>query len=102
MPSVPINFLHPVPGTPLEDREVLSPEEALRIVALFRFLLPDRALRICGGRPSVFGPERKRELLLSGASGLMVGDYLTTPGSTVDSDLDEIADAGLVTARTHD
>ena len=102
VPSVPINFLHPVPGTPLEGREPLSPEEALRIVALFRFLLPDRALRICGGRPTVFGPERKRELLLSGASGLMVGDYLTTAGSTVESDLDEIADAGLVTSRTDD
>ena len=102
VPSVPINFLHPVPGTRLEGRKALTPDEALRIVALFRFLLPDRALRICGGRPTVFGPERKRELLLSGASGLMVGDYLTTQGSTVKSDLDEIAEAGLTTARTHD
>jgi biotin synthase len=102
VPSVPINFLHPVPGTKLEGREVLTPEEALRIVALYRFLLPDRALRICGGRPTVFGGERKRELLLSGASGLMVGDYLTTQGSGVTSDLDEIAEAGLTTARTDD
>ena len=100
VPSVPINFLHPVPGTPLEGRDLLSPEEALRIVALYRFLLPDRALRICGGRPTVFGADRKRELLKSGASGLMVGDYLTTQGSGVETDLDEIADAGLTTTRT--
>lgn len=93
--SVPINFLHPIPGTPLENREILRPEEALKIVGLYRFLLPDRALRICGGRLSVFGQERKRELLDSGANGLMVGDYLTTKGGAVDSDLEEINQTGL-------
>lgn len=102
VPSVPMNFLHPIPGTPLEHREVLRPEEALKIVALYRFLLPDRALRICGGRPTVFGSERKKELLQSGASGLMTGDYLTTTGHDMASDLREIADAGLVTAQGTD
>ena len=97
--SVPMNFLHPVPGTPLEHRPVLAPEEALRIVALYRFLLPDRALRICGGRPTVFGEERKGELLTAGASGLMIGDYLTTGGSDAASDLREIAGAGLTLAQ---
>lgn len=94
--SVPMNFLHPIPGTPLENKDVLAPGEALKIVALYRFLLPDRALRICGGRLTVFGEERKKELLKSGANGLMVGDYLTTVGGDVDSDLAEINDAGLV------
>jgi len=98
--SVPMNFLHPIPGTPLENRPVLSPEEALRIVALFRFLLPDRHVRICGGRPAVFGEARKNELLTSGASGLMVGDYLTTRGGSVRSDLDDINRAGLVPAAS--
>lgn len=96
VPSVPMNFLHPISGTPLEHRAVLAPEEALKIVALYRFLLPDRALRICGGRLTVFGEARKRELLGAGASGLMVGDYLTTRGGDVGSDLEEIRDAGLV------
>jgi len=96
VPSVPMNFLHPIPGTPLENREVLTPNEALKIVALYRFLLPDRALRICGGRVTVFGEERKSELLTSGMNGLMVGDYLTTTGGDVQSDLAEINDAGLV------
>lgn len=94
--SVPINFLQPIPGTPLADRDVLAPGEALKLVALYRFLLPDRALRICGGRLAVFGDARKNELLHSGATGLMVGDYLTTRGGDVDSDLAEIAKAGLV------
>lgn len=96
VPSVPMNFLHPIPGTPLENQDVLTPEEALRIVALYRFLLPDRALRICGGRLTVFAEDRKSELLRSGANGLMVGDYLTTKGGEVASDLDDIATAGLV------
>ena len=96
VPSVPINFLHPIAGTPLEHRDVLQPQEALKIVALYRFLLPDRALRICGGRLTVFGEARKGELLRSGASGLMVGDYLTTRGGDVDSDLADISKAGLV------
>lgn len=95
VPSVPMNFLHPIPGTPLENRDVLQPGEALKTVALYRFLLPDRALRICGGRLTVFGEKRKSELLSSGMNGLMVGDYLTTQGGDVASDLAEIRDAGL-------
>ena len=98
--SVPLNFLHPIPGTPLENQPVLSPEEALRIVALFRFLLPDRQIRICGGRPTVFSEARKAELLQSGASGIMVGDYLTTRGGSVRSDLDDINRAGLIPATS--
>lgn len=93
--SVPINFLNPIPGTAMETRPVLTPEEALKIVALYRFLLPDRALRICGGRLTVFGEARRKELLTSGANGLMVGDYLTTKGGDVDADLRELRAANL-------
>ena len=96
VPSVPMNFLHPIPGTPLEDRAPLSPGEALKTVALYRFLLPDRNLRICGGRLTVFGAERKAELLTAGASGLMVGDYLTTKGGDADDDMSDITRAGLI------
>lgn len=106
VPSVPMNFLHPIPGTPLARQTILSPEEALKIVAVYRFLLPDRALRICGGRLSVFGEARKHELLTAGASGLMIGDYLTTRGGTVETDHSDITNAGLVPEQhesiTHD
>jgi biotin synthase len=98
--SVPMNFLNPIPGTPMANRPVLTPEEALKIVALFRFLLPDRHIRIGGGRPTVFGEARKAELLESGASGIMIGDYLTTKGGSVRSDLDDINRAGLVPAAS--
>ena len=92
--SVPINFLTPIPGTPLQHARVLSPEEALAIVAVYRFVLPRAHLRICGGREAVFG-HRRAELLTSGASGLMVGDYLTTAGSPLERDLADIARLGL-------
>ncbi|WP_319583174.1 biotin synthase BioB [uncultured Pseudodesulfovibrio sp.] len=99
VPSVPMNFLTPIPGTPLEGQAPLSPEEALTIVALYRFLLPDRQLRICGGRPTVFGTARQHELLTAGASGLMIGDYLTTRGGDAATDLEDIRRAGLVPAK---
>lgn len=84
--SVPVNFLSPIPGTPLADRPVLAPDEALRIVILLRFLLPDRHIRICGGRPAVFGKTDPLAPMTAGASGLMVGDYLTTAGASVAED----------------
>lgn len=93
--SVPVNFLTPIPGTPLEHRLLLSSDEALNILALLRFLLPTATLRVCGGREAVLGP-RKAEALTSGASGLMVGDYLTTKGSAVEGDFEDIERLGLV------
>ncbi|WP_207264926.1 biotin synthase BioB [Desulfovibrio sp. Huiquan2017] len=99
VPSVPMNFLTPIPGTPLEGRAPLSPEEALTIIALYRFLLPDRQLRICGGRPTVFGTARRSEVFTAGASGLMIGDYLTTRGGDAQTDLDDMRRAGLAPAK---
>jgi biotin synthase len=79
--SVPINFFNPISGTPLADRPVLSVDEALRIVVLFRLTLPKATIRICGGRPAVFA-EREQDALLfrAGANALMTGNYLTTSG----------------------
>jgi len=84
--SVPVNFLHPMPGTPMADRPVLSCAEALKILALFRFVLPDRHVRICGGRHDVFGPEEREWAYAAGASGIMVGDYLTLRGRDAGED----------------
>ena len=92
--SVPVNFLRPIKGTPLAERPKLSPEEALKIIALLRFVLPKAQIRICGGREWVFGEADKLAPLRAGASGLMIGDYLTVPGSAVQSDLEGIARLG--------
>ncbi len=92
--SVPINFLNPIKGTPLENLPILSEEEALKIIAIYRFILPDKQIRVCGGRNKVFTDESKLKILLSGASGIMVGDYLTTTGFPIDSDLTDLKKVG--------
>jgi biotin synthase len=91
---VPINFLHPVPGTPLGDRELLPAEEALRIVAIFRLMLPERKLQVCGGRELVLGSMQPLAFC-AGATGVIIGDYLTTKGQAVEKDLKMISDLGL-------
>ena len=95
--SVPVNFLSPIPGTPLAERPVLSRDEARRIVILLRLLLPDRHIRICGGRPTVFGPDHAMEPMAAGADGLMVGDYLTTAGASLETDKAGLRRLGLTT-----
>jgi len=85
--SVPINFLNPIPGTPMEGREVLSEDEALRIIAMYRFILPDRDIRVCGGRSIVFSDNSAQKVLRAGANGIMVGDYLTVKGVSIDEDM---------------
>jgi biotin synthase len=84
--SVPVNFLIPIKGTPLSDRELLEPFEALKIISLFRFILPHKAIRICGGRVQVLG-EFGSMIFMAGADSLMTGNYLTTTGRTFEDDL---------------
>lgn len=92
--EIPLNFLHPHPGTPLGNRPVLEVDEALRVIALFRHLLPEATLRICGGRAKVFGA-RQDEVFAAGANALMTGDYLTTKGQGVRDDLTMLERLGL-------
>jgi len=92
--SVPMNFLNPIKGTPKEGTEVLSEDEALRILAVYRFLLPDRSIRVCGGRSIVFSEKSAGKVLRAGASGIMVGDYLTVKGISMDEDMDFIRNNG--------
>ncbi len=91
--SVPLNFLTPVKGTPLSAMKPLSADEALRIVALYRILLPDREIRLCGGRPGVLG-DRWPEAFAGGANGLLVGNYLTTLGPDPDEDVERLRGMG--------
>ncbi|MCJ7665041.1 MAG: biotin synthase BioB [Desulfobacterales bacterium] len=92
--SVALNFLDPIPGTPLERAEILAPLELLRFVALFRFILPDRDIRICGGRES--GLRDLHPLVFwAGADGIMIGNYLTTKGRDHHADLQMIQDLGM-------
>jgi biotin synthase len=98
--AVPLNFLHPIAGTPLEHAAPLAPPEALRIIALFRCMLPDADLKIAGGREAVLR-ETHALIFHAGASSMMIGEYLTTAGRSVEKDLQLLADLGLTLARPH-
>jgi biotin synthase len=84
--EVPINLLDPRPGTPLGDRSLLAPREALQAIALFRLVLPSAWIRLAGGRERVLG-ELQAMGLLAGANALIVGNYLTTSGRAPEADL---------------
>ncbi len=83
--ALPLNFLSPVPGTPMEKRSPLDPHEALRVVALARLMLPDREIIVCGGRLSTLDRENSW-VLAAGASAIMTGNYLTTRGCGYEDD----------------
>lgn len=92
--SIPINFLTPIDGTPLGKSEILSPGEALSIISVFRLMHPGRDLVVCGGRERSLR-EFMPLLFSAGANGVMVGDYLTTEGSSIDRDRDILRTLGL-------
>jgi biotin synthase len=84
--SVPINFLVPIKGTPLEHKGFLHPFEALKIISLFRFILPRKEIRICGGRMQILGDFHSM-IFLAGADGMITGNYLTTSGMSPEDDV---------------
>lgn len=92
--SVPINFLMPIEGTKLGSQKLLEPMEALKIISLYRLILPDKEIRICGGRMQTLG-EFNTFIFLAGADGLLAGNYLTTPGRSFEVDLELIERYGL-------
>lgn len=92
--SVAINFLIPIKGTALANMPMLHPFEALKIVSLFRYILPQKEIRICGGRLQVLG-EFNSMIFLAGADGIITGNYLTTDGRNPQDDLKLIAIHGL-------
>lgn len=93
--AVPLNFLVPIPGTPLSGTPNLTPLRCLKIISLFRYVLPEKDILVCGGRPANL-KSLQSLIFQAGASGMMTGNYLTTTGRTLDDDLDMIAQLGMV------
>lgn len=90
--SVPVNVLNPISGTPLENQKVLSNDEVTRIVAIFRFILPDASIRMAGGR-SLLG-DMGRQCFQSGANATISGSMLTTAGITIEKDMALLEELG--------
>ncbi len=91
--SIPLNFLNPIDGTPLAGQRDLTPRYCLKVLAMFRFVNPDRELRIAGGREMHLGSLQPLGLYV--ANSLFVGDYLTTKGQAPESDYRMIEEMGF-------
>ncbi|MDE0866873.1 MAG: biotin synthase BioB [Rubripirellula sp.] len=91
--SIPLNFLNAIEGTPLQTKNELTANDCLRALAMFRFVNPDRELRISGGREIHL--RSLQPLGLYVANSLFVGDYLTTKGQAPQEDYDMIRDLGF-------
>ena len=90
--SVPLNVLNPIPGTPDENLPRLAYDDVRRAAALFRFILPDAAIRMAGGRGLL--ANKGRDVFLSGANAAISGDMLTTAGITIGEDMRMIKELG--------
>lgn len=92
--SIPVNFLQPIPGTPLENVEYISEKEILVTTAIYRFIHPRIVIRFAGGRARVSRENQLRAIHI-GMNGGIMGDLLTTIGAQVSEDKKLIAEAGL-------
>lgn len=90
----PINILNPRPGTPLADEDSPGPQEVIKTIALFRFILPKAKLELGGGR-EVNLRDFQSMAFLAGANSLIIGGYLTTLGRQPAQDIKMLQDVGF-------
>ena len=90
--SVPINILTPIAGTPLENAKEIEPLELIKTMSVFRFILPNKALRYAGGRIKL---GKYQSLgIRAGINSALTGNFLTTTGNTIESDKKMIEGVG--------
>jgi biotin synthase len=92
---IPLNFLYAIHGTPMYGKaRELEPMQALHIIALFRFILPDRELKVAGGREKILR-DMQSWIFFAGANSFLIGNYLTTFGRSPKDDQQMLRDLGL-------
>lgn len=87
--TIPINFLNPVPGTRMEKMPLVGSMDALKTIALFRLINPEKSITICGGREITLR-DFQSWVFSAGSNGLMIGNYLTTSGRDLNADIEMI------------
>ena len=93
--SIPINILNPIKGTAFENIIPPTPLDIIKTFAIFRFILPNKIIRPAGGRELNLR-DMQGQLMLSGANGLIIGNYLTFSGRDAAADFQMVQDAGLI------
>ncbi len=96
--AVPINFLVPIEGTPMAHYPNVSFLRCFKIISLFRYVLPDKNILVCGGREAGLG-DRHSLIFKAGANGMMTGNYLTTEGRTLQKDLEMLNRLGFTVKK---
>src|SRR2546422_5359897 len=91
--SIPVNFLHAIPGTPLEGMDDLHPRRCLKILALMRLVCPAKEIRVAGGREGNL--RSLQPLAMYAANSIFVRDYLTTEGQAAEADWQMLEDLGF-------
>ena len=90
--SIPVNMLNPIPGTPYEENARLTVDDMKRIVAVYRFIHPDAAIRLAGGRGLM--EDKGEGCFRSGANAAISGDMLTTAGYSIETDMEMLEKLG--------
>ena len=96
--SIPVNFLHPIPGTPLGDRPFPTEEEILTGIAILRLVNPKTPLRFAGGRRDMSDATASRAIYVGISAGI-AGPLLTTPGADYADDRQLAKNAGYACPR---
>jgi biotin synthase len=91
--SIPVNFLNSIAKTPFQDKRELTPQRCLKTLCLFRFVNPDKEIRVAGGRE--VNLRSLQPLALYPANSIFVNGYLTTPGQEASDAHRMIADLGF-------
>jgi len=97
--SIALNLLNPISGTKIHEKieknelKEINPIEALKSICIARIIMPEKVIRLCGGREYVL--KDLQSLSLLPLDGLMVGNYLTTSGRNIQSDIKMIEDMGF-------
>ncbi len=93
--SIPLNFLVPIKGTLAYNIPPLKPLDILKIISMFRYINPDKTIRVCGGRELNLR-DLQAMIFYAGANGFMLGNYLTTSGRSFSDDLQMLKDLNLL------
>ena len=95
--SIPINALMPISGTPFAEQSLLTEDEILRTIAIFRFINPEADIRLAAGRSLM--KENGKKAFHSGANTTLTGNLLTTSGSSIANDFKMLNELGFETNK---